>query len=78
MAWVGGGVLLLGLAVAAVRSGDPAAVARLVGTLRVVGPRILAPATVATLGLGVWIVLESAAWDFDQTWVQLALVLPGL
>jgi hypothetical protein len=27
------------------------------------------------LGHGAWLVLDSAAWDFGQTWVALALAL---
>ena len=75
MVWLGGGVMLAALAVAAIRGNDPAAVARLVSSLRVVGPAVLAPATVGTFGLGLWMVLDSSAWDFGQTWIQLALVL---
>jgi uncharacterized membrane protein len=75
MVWLGGGVMLAALAVASVRGNDPAAVARLVSSLRVVGPAVLAPATVGTFGLGLWMVLDSGAWDFGQTWIQLALVL---
>ena len=75
MVWVGGGVVLAVLAVATVQRGDAQAVARFVASLRVAGPAVLAPATIAVLGLGVWLVLDSAAWDFGQTWVQLALVL---
>jgi uncharacterized membrane protein len=75
MVWLGGGVMLAAFAVGAVRGGDPAAVARLVRSLRVVGPAILAPATIAAPALGVWLVLDSDAWDFGQTWVQLALAL---
>ncbi len=75
MVWLGGGVVLAALATATLRAGDPHAVARFTGALRTVGPAVLAPATVTVLGLGVWLVLDSAAWDFGQTWVQLALVL---
>jgi uncharacterized membrane protein len=75
MVWLGGGVVLAVLAVATLRGGDGQAVARFVGSLRVIGPAALAPATVATVGLGIWLVLDSAAWDFGQTWVQLALAL---
>jgi uncharacterized membrane protein len=75
MVWLGGGVMLAALSVAAIRGNDPAAVARLVSSLRVVGPAVLAPATVGTFGLGLWMVLDSSAWDFGQTWIQLALVL---
>jgi uncharacterized membrane protein len=75
MVWVGGGVMLAALAIVAIRSDDPAAVARLVRSLRVIGPAILAPATIAVFGLGLWMVLDSRAWDFGQTWIQLALAL---
>jgi len=75
MVWVGGGVLVAALAVTAIRGGDSAAVARLVGSLRVLGPAVLAPATIAVLGFGIWLVLDSDAWAFDQGWVQLAVGL---
>jgi hypothetical protein len=47
----------------------------LTGSLRVVGPLVLAPAAVAVLGLGIGLVLNSDAWDFGQPWVQLGLGL---
>jgi uncharacterized membrane protein len=75
MVWVGGGVVLGATAVQVARDGEPAAVARFVGQMRVIGPRILAPSTIAVLGLGVWMVLDSAAWDFGQLWVVMALGL---
>jgi uncharacterized membrane protein len=75
MIWVGGGLVLGALAVQTVRAGEADAVARFVASLRVIGPRVLAPATVGVLGLGVWMVLDSAAWDFGQLWVLLALGL---
>jgi uncharacterized membrane protein len=75
MVWLGGGVVLAAMALATLRGNDAQAVARFVGSLRVIGPAVLAPATVITLGLGVWLVLDSAAWDFDQTWVLVALGL---
>jgi uncharacterized membrane protein len=77
MAWVGGGLVLGVLSVQGVREGEPCAVERFVGNLRVIGPRVLAPSTVAVVGLGVWMVLDSAAWDFGQLWVLLALGLFG-
>jgi uncharacterized membrane protein len=75
MVWVGGGVLLAALATRVLRDREPAAVARFVGNLRVIGPLVLAPSTVAVVGIGVWLVLDSSAWGFGQLWVQLALVL---
>ena len=75
MVWVGGAVLLGALATAVIHGCEPEAVARFVRTLGLIGPRVLAPATVAVVGLGVWMVLDDVAWDFGQTWVQLALAL---
>jgi uncharacterized membrane protein len=77
MAWVGAGLVLGVLSVQVVRAGEPTAVERFVGNLRVIGPRVLAPSTAAVLGLGVWMVLDSSAWDFGQLWVLLALGLFG-
>ena len=75
MVWVGGGVMLAVTAARVLRDPDPAAVGRFTGSLRVLGPRVLAPATVAVLGLGIGLVVESDAWDFGQLWVQLGLGL---
>ena len=75
MAWVGGAILLGALATAVLRTRQADAVERFVQVLPVVGPRVLAPATIAVVGLGVWLVLDSTAWDFGQFWVQLALAL---
>jgi uncharacterized membrane protein len=75
MVWVGGGVMLAVLAARVVRDPDPGAVGRFTGSLRVLGPLVLAPATVAVLGLGMWLVVDSEAWDFGQLWLQLGLGL---
>lgn len=73
MVWLGGGVLLAALAVRVLRSREPDEVERFLGNLRVIGPAVLAPASMGVLGLGVWLVLDSSTWDFSQLWVQLAL-----
>jgi uncharacterized membrane protein len=73
MVWVGGGALLAVTAARVLRDPDPAGVARFTGSLRVLGPLVLAPATIAVLGLGIALVLDSDAWDFGQLWVQLGL-----
>ncbi len=75
MIWVGGLVTLGVLAAQVLRGGEPDAIARLVGSLRVIGPLVLGPAMVAVLGFGIWLVLDSDAWDFGQTWIWLALSL---
>jgi len=73
MVWVGGGVLLAVTGVRVVRDPDPAAVTRFTRNLRVVGPLVLAPATLAALGFGIGLVVDS--WDWGQLWVQLGLGL---
>jgi len=67
--------MLAVLAARVVRDPDPGAVGRFTGSLRVLGPLVLAPATVAVLGLGIWLVVDSETWDFGQLWVQLGLGL---
>jgi len=67
MVWVGGAVVLLALSALTVRGADPPAVARFVRTLRVLGPAVLAPATIAVVGFGVWVVLDDESWHFGQT-----------
>lgn len=75
MVWVGGLVVLGVLAEQVLRSGEREPIARLVKSLGVIGPLVFAPSMLAVLGLGIWLVIDSEAWDFGQTWVWLALVL---
>jgi uncharacterized membrane protein len=75
MIWVGGGVVLAVIAAGVLGDPDAGAIARFTGSLRLVGPLTLAPATVAVLGLGIGLVVDSDAWDFGQRWVQLGLGL---
>ena len=75
MVWVGGAVMLAVVATRVLRDPGPGAVGRFTGSLRVLGPLVLAPATVAVLGLGIGLVVDTEAWDFGQLWVQLGLGL---
>jgi uncharacterized membrane protein len=75
MVWVGGGVMLAVAAGRVLRDPVPGAVSRFTAGLRVLGPLVLAPATLAVVALGLWLVLASAAWDFGQLWIQLGLAL---
>lgn len=75
MLWLGGTAVLGALATYVLRRGEPEAIGRFVGSLRVVGPIVLAPAPVLLVALGIWMVVDDAAWDFGQTWVQVALGL---
>jgi len=75
MLWVGGAVLLGAIVTMVLREREPDAVTRLLTTLRFIGPRVLAPATIAVVGLGLWMVLNSSAWSFGQAWVQVGIGL---
>jgi uncharacterized membrane protein len=75
MVWLGGGVMLAVTATRVLRDPDPAAVSRFTATLRSTAPFVLAPATLAVLGLGIGLVVDTDAWDFGQLWVQLGLAL---
>jgi uncharacterized membrane protein len=75
MVWVGGLAAFAAFSFHALRSDDPGTVARFVGSLRVVGPMILAPSSVLVLLVGIWLVLDGDGFSFGQTWIWLALVL---
>ena len=75
MVWVGGAVFVAALAARALRTDDVGEIGRFVRGLRTTAPIVLAPAAVTVAGFGVWLVLNSAAWSFDQGWVQVALGL---
>jgi len=75
MVWVGGLVMLVAVGTRTRRSGDPDAIARFVRSLRVLGPAVLAPAALTLLAFGIWMVADSAAWNFGQSWVGVGLAL---
>jgi uncharacterized membrane protein len=75
MVWVGGLAALAALGFNVLRTGDRDAITRFVASFRVVGPFVLMPAAVLVLVLGIWMVIDNAAWSFEQTWIWLALVL---
>lgn len=75
MVWVGGAALLSALAIQASRTTDAAVLDRFVRNLRIIGPRVFGPAVVALVGFGVWLVVDSPAWGFDQAWVEIGLGL---
>jgi uncharacterized membrane protein len=73
MVWVGGAVLLGVLAIRVARDGEPGGVGRFMANMRVIGPLVLAPATVAVAGFGVWLCSTaapgtSASSGFSSRW----------
>jgi len=78
MIWVGGLLAVGLLADQVLRSGERDAIARFVRNLGVIGPLVFAPAMIAVVGFGIWMVIDTDAWDFGQTWIWLALTLFGV
>jgi uncharacterized membrane protein len=40
-----------------------------------IGLRVLNPSALLVVGFGVWLVLNSPAWEFSQTWVTIGLAM---
>jgi len=72
--WVGGAVVMQALGLRALRSDDPAAVARRAGDVEWVGTRIFAPANVILLAAGIWAV-EEGGWDYGDGWILFGLAV---
>ena len=73
MFWLGGITVVGAFAVRILRTREPGATAGFLGSLRVIGPLVLAPAPVILLGMGIWMV--SDRWDFGETWVSIGFTL---
>jgi uncharacterized membrane protein len=75
MIWVGGALTVSLLAGRVLRGGDSAAISQFIGNLRFIGPLVFAPAMAGVLAFGIWMVVDSNAWSFSQTWLVVALAL---
>jgi uncharacterized membrane protein len=70
--WLGSGLLLVLLAVRARQVGKEL---DLIAQMEWVGSRIGGPAVIVTLATGIWMVLRSNAWKFNQGWVLGGLII---
>ena len=75
MVWVGGGLMLVFVARRAQAAADQRAIVDFGQSLSYLGPRVLAPSVAGVVVFGVWMVLDSAAWDFSQAWILIAIGL---
>ena len=73
MFWLGGITVVGAFAVRILRTREPGATAAVLGSLRVIGPLVLAPAPIVLLGMGIWMVAKQ--WDFGDTWISVAFGL---
>jgi uncharacterized membrane protein len=70
--WLGSGLLLVLLAVRAKQVGKEL---DLINQMEWVGTRIGGPSVILTLATGIWMVLRSNVWQFDQGWVLGGLII---
>ena len=75
--WVGSAVYAQALATKVMGEGDPARLAATAKDIGDLGKRLITPAAIAVLLLGVWIVAVSP-WNFTDTWVLLGLIGIGI
>lgn len=75
IAWVGGTIMLQILGARAGRSKDPNQTIEFLRTAEFTGRYVFNAAGVLTAAFGIWLVIESAAWGFDQAWISLALTI---
>jgi uncharacterized membrane protein len=73
--WVGGNAVLQILSTRIVRENDPVKLADFAGHIAWVGTRIFTTASLLLVVLGVWMVIESPAWNFGQFWILAALAM---
>jgi uncharacterized membrane protein len=73
--WVGGAVALQVLATRTMRAQDPERLRIFAGEVEFVGTRIFTPASLLLLLFGIWMVIDSPAWEFTQFWVIAALAM---
>jgi uncharacterized membrane protein len=73
--WVGGNIVLQILAIRITRQNDALKLASVAGDIQWIGMRIFAPASGLLLVLGVVMVIDSPAYDFDQLWVIAAIAM---
>lgn len=71
--WVGGAVLLQVLGMRAMRAGPDAQVEAM-RTSEVAG-RIFMVSGIVVLAMGIWLVIDSPVYGFDQAWISIALTI---
>jgi uncharacterized membrane protein len=72
--WVGTDAVIQVFALRSFAAG-PRRTAELMGDVEWLGTRILTPSALLVAALGVWMVLEEAAWEFSQFWVSAGLAV---
>jgi uncharacterized membrane protein len=72
--WIGGSLMLQALYLR-IRRTTPERVMDFFGDVEVVATRVFIPSSLILVLLGFWLLSETPAYEFDQTWVHLALAV---
>jgi uncharacterized membrane protein len=76
--WIGGAIQLNVLGTGATRAGDPARMATIARETEWVSQRIIVPAAVTLLVVGLTMVAVSDVWTIGQAWIILGLIGIGV
>lgn len=74
MVWLGGGVLA-GVMASRMKVAEPQNRLWFARTMKSVSVGLFMPAAILVLGTGVWIVLDSDLYAFDQAWISAAFAI---
>jgi uncharacterized membrane protein len=72
--WVGGDAMIQVFAIRAFAAG-PQRTAELMKDVEWIGNRVLVPSALLVVVAGVWMVLDSPAWEFSQFWISAGLAV---
>lgn len=72
--WVGGNAMLQVVGLRA-RSAGPGRTVQFMNDVNWIGGRIITPAALLVVAFGVWLVIDSPAWEFSQFWISAALAV---
>jgi uncharacterized membrane protein len=72
--WVGSGIFIQFYATTAIHDGDPVEVGTFAKRIAQLGMRMITPASLVVLLLGILMVAQSPVWNFSDTWIELGLL----
>lgn len=72
--WTGAWAAMSASAATAVNAPTAAGLERVYATMRILGPAVIGPATVAVLVPGAWLIARPGGAEFTDTWVVLGLL----
>lgn len=75
--WLGGGVVLVLIGHRTLRRGDASSITGYIADSELAGG-LFGISSALVLASGVWLVIEVNAWEFDQPWILVSLVITAI